>query len=272
MKIIEKTVIGKRNREECEDGIAVNDNFIAVIDGSTSKTPIQIKAGYSNGRYCMELVKSYINAMPADICADEFCDGITARIFSLYRQYGIDTERLRRNPVERLTASAVIYSAYRRQIWMIGDCQCIANGQTYDNAKPQESVLADRRATFLRHAVANGLDIKDVQTKDPGRAFILQDIIDGCREQNICYSVIDGFNIPKDKIKIINVADNCNEVILASDGYPFLKPTLQESEDALCHQLGNDPLCIGDFKATKGLMNGNVSFDDRSYIRFVTAL
>ena len=30
IKIIEKSVIGKRNEAECEDGIIVNDNFVAV--------------------------------------------------------------------------------------------------------------------------------------------------------------------------------------------------------------------------------------------------
>ena len=44
--------------------------------------------------------------------------------------------------------------------------------------------------------------------------------------------------------------------------------TLAESEERLAWQKQNDPFNIGDFKATKGFMNGNNSFDDRSYIRF----
>lgn len=59
-----------------------------------------------------------------------------------------------------------------------------------------------------------------------------------------------------------------NEVVLASDGYPFLKPTLAESEAALLHLIAHDPQCIHDFIATKGLVAGNKSFDDRTYIRF----
>ena len=56
--------------------------------------------------------------------------------------------------------------------------------------------------------------------------------------------------------------------MLATDGYPFLCPTLAESEARLQQQRENDPLNIGDFKATKGFMKGNNSFDDRTYIRF----
>lgn len=55
---------------------------------------------------------------------------------------------------------------------------------------------------------------------------------------------------------------------MASDGYPFLKPTLAESEEALAHLLAYDPQCTHEFIATKGIVVGNKSFDDRTYIRF----
>lgn len=58
-----------------------------------------------------------------------------------------------------------------------------------------------------------------------------------------------------------------NSVVLASDGYPTLLPTLKESEKALAHHLIDDPQNIGEFVATKGLVEGNVSFDDRTYIK-----
>ena len=81
------------------------------------------------------------------------------------------------------------------------------------------------------------------------------------------FSVIDGFPIALDKVRVINVS-GAKEIVLATDGYPFLYPTLSKSEQALTRQLSEDPLCIGHFKATKGLMRGNQSFDDRTYIRF----
>ena len=45
-------------------------------------------------------------------------------------------------------------------------------------------------------------------------------------------------------------------------------PTLKESESLLAHQRETDPLNIGQFKATKAFVQGNNSFDDRTYIRF----
>ena len=88
-----------------------------------------------------------------------------------------------------------------------------------------------------------------------------------CLEQNAAYAVIDGFEIPMDKVKIV---PSGTEVILASDGYPYLAGTLEESEERLQKQLEDDPLCIYSFKATKGLMIGNISFDDRAYVRLLT--
>ena len=59
------------------------------------------------------------------------------------------------------------------------------------------------------------------------------------------------------------------EIILASDGYPYLENTLEASESKLKYILENDPLCYTLYKSTKGIQKGNVSFDDRSYVRFV---
>jgi glycerophosphoryl diester phosphodiesterase len=58
------------------------------------------------------------------------------------------------------------------------------------------------------------------------------------------------------------------EIVLASDGYPFLCKTLEESEQRLAQQKSEDPLNIGAFKATKAFTKENNSFDDRAYIRF----
>lgn len=222
---------------------------------------------YSNGRYCMELVKQCIASSPADIDLYGFCQYVTKSIYSKYLEYSVDTERLKLHPEERLTASAVVYSLSHHQIWMIGDCQCLVNGCFYDNPKPYEQALADKRASVLSCAIANGLSVEEARTKDCGRESILPQLIKCCSEQNIAYAVIDGFDIPMDKVRVINLDENANEIVLSSDGYPFLKSTLAESEAALASQLADDPLCINTFKATKGLMSGYKSFDDRSYLR-----
>ena len=272
IRTIEKSVIGKRNEAECEDGIIVNNHFVAVIDGSTSKTLKRVNDAMSNGKFCMELVKQYISNMPEKTDLQSFCNGITQYIRSTYVAFNADINRLERHPKERLTASAAIYSHHFRQIWLVGDCQCIADGVYHDNAKPQEKVWANERSEYIVQAMAKGLTVEDVQIDDPGRKHILPKLTESCKRQNIDYAVIDGFSIPLKRVKVVNVADCSKDIVLASDGYPFLKDTLAESEKALEALLHDDPLCIHTFKATKGLGKGNKSFDDRSYIRLADSM
>ena len=237
--------------------MAVNDGFVAVIDGSTSMTPIEINPGMSNGRYCMELVKRYVCSMTFDTSVESFCTGVTELLRSAVVSAGCNMSRLKECPTERPAASAVVYSVSRSQV----------DGVLYENKKPQEDALATKRSEYLLRAMAAGLEVADIQANDPGRKHVINELVESCKGQNVTYSVIDGFDIPLDKVKVIDVRGG-GDVILASDGYPFLKGTLVESEEALAALLRDDPLCVRRFKATKGLMKGNKSFDDRCYVRF----
>ena len=113
MKIIEQSVIPKSPAKKSEDGIVVTNNFIAVIDGSTSKTPYHHCPWMSNGRYAMRIISRYIRRMPADISCQQFCKGITRAIARHY-WLRFPKKRMAEHPEERLTASAVIYSRLRR--------------------------------------------------------------------------------------------------------------------------------------------------------------
>ena len=106
-------------------------------------------------------------------------------------------------------------------------------------------------------------------TDDTARQAIIPRMLETMRQQNKTYSVIDGFPVDERHVRIITLDFQPWQLVLASDGYPFLCPTLAESEDRLAAQLKNDPLNIGlAFVATKAFAAGNNSFDDRAYIRF----
>jgi glycerophosphoryl diester phosphodiesterase len=70
-----------------------------------------------------------------------------------------------------------------------------------------------------------------------------------------------------DFLKIIQV-DPGQDVVLASDGYPVLGDDLAATEKILNDCLMADPLMIDRYPQIKGLMKGQVSFDDRAYVRF----
>ena len=280
MKIIESKIVGKKSQEACEDGMVITDDFIAVIDGSTSKTPKHLNPDMKNGRYAMMLISEYIREeLKADASVDDFCQGVTAYIYNkVYEKLGVE-ERLKEHPEERLTASAILYSRTRNGVWMVGDCQAIIDGKLYENGKPYEEKIARKRVELIKQGLSPAEARKQIEP------LLIKAMLSG---QNQNYTVIDGFPIYQEGVKVVALkmkpasssietyfqeqtkpVSSPNEVVLASDGYPFLKPTLAESEAALAEQIANDPQCIHDFIATKGLVAGNKSFDDRIYIRFI---
>lgn len=263
MQIIEQNLVAKDPKRKSEDGIVITDDFIAVIDGSTSKTDRRYCLFKSNGRFAMQIIEKYIRKAPKGISCHDFCVGVTRQIRNHYKNK--DIPRLTEHPEDRLTASAVIFSRLNRQIWMIGDCQCMVGGEYYDNPKPYEQELAERRAEII----LSGTEPKEYYlTDDTARQQIIPLMLETMKQQNVTYSVIDGFHIPEQYVRVITLDFQPWEIILASDGYPFLCPTLQKSEAKLAWQRQNDPLNIGQFKATKAFKKGNNSFDDRTYIRF----
>ena len=295
MKIIESCIIGKKSPEACEDGMVVTDDFIAVIDGSTSKTPKHLNPDMKNGRYAMMLISEYIREeLKTDASVDEFCQGVTAYIYNkVYEKLGVE-ERLKEHPEERLTASAILYSRTRNEVWMVGDCQAIIAGKLYENGKPYEEKIARKRVELIAQGLSPAEARKQIEP------LLIEAMLSG---QNQTYTVIDGFPIYREGVKVVSVSDSCSvqdsvsssdscsvqdpvscsgsasasdtipssssEIVLASDGYPFLKPSLAASEAALAEQIANDPQNIHSFIATKGIVEGNKSFDDRTYIRFV---
>ena len=288
MKIIESSIIGKKSPEACEDGMVVTDDFIAVIDGSTSKTPKHLNPDMKNGRYAMMLISEYIREeLKADASVDDFCQGVTAYIYNkVYEKLGVE-ERLKKHPEERLTASAILYSRTRNEVWMVGDCQAIIAGKLYENGKPYEEKIARKRVELIEQGLSSAEARKQIEP------LLIKAMLSG---QNQTYTVIDGFPIYREGVKVVSVSDSCSvqdsvpasdsvpcsdsvsasgtisvsssEIILASDGYPFLEPTLAASEASLAEQIANDPQNIHSFIATKGIVEGNKSFDDRTYIRF----
>ncbi len=248
--------MGKKNQETCEDGIAISDNHVAVIDGSTSKTPFRIDPSMANGRLAMSVIRDYISHMPEMITCEDFLREITRRLHLIYIREHIDIDTLRTHPEKRLTASAAVYSRYHNEVWLVGDCQTMVNGTAYDNEKPYEKTVAAERSKYIGQGYS----------PQEARKMIVPQLVDAMKGQNVTYAVIDGFPIPATHVKVIPVAGD--EVVLASDGYPFICPTLAESERKLENQLQSDPQNIKDFLATKGLVPRNHSFDDRAYIRF----
>uniref|UniRef100_UPI000AD98F04 hypothetical protein n=1 Tax=Clostridium sp. NkU-1 TaxID=1095009 RepID=UPI000AD98F04 len=157
--IIEQSIIPKhRESSLCEDGLFINENFIAVIDGVTSKGvltwPEDLGEGTGNmtsGCYAKEVLSDALSAMPPDI------DGAGAMDYlneSLARVCPARRSLLKEKPEERLQAVIILYSLCRREVWAFGDCQCIINGihhqygKAIDSSYPRSEAFIFRRSCF----------------------------------------------------------------------------------------------------------------------------
>ena len=264
--IIEQLCSSKTsNPDDNEDMLVVTGEYIAIIDGATSKTQKRFE-GKTGGRIAAELIAHFIS----DGQLDTFIDGKTA----IYRLQAVLSEFANKYNLEEqgihLCASTVIYSVAKRQIWAVGDCQFILNGKRHTFYKKVDEVLSEARALAIHMLLQSGYTEEDLQRDDTARELImgqlrLQQNLEN-RDDEFGYSVLSSHGTAK-AVSITDVPPG-SEIILASDGYPELFTTLAESETRLNELIRLDPLCYKIFKSTKGLTEGCTHFDDRTYIRF----
>ena len=275
MKVIEKFIKGKYDSiDRCEDAYYLDDNFACVIDGATNKSDKTID-GKTSGQMAVRLIlDSFMKISPIVTPSDLF-DILTNNIYNYYQRNNL-LERMKSEPVERFTASIVVYSKFYNQIWSLGDCQFMVNDEVYKNDNNSDHILSKVRSIYLLYELdKNKTDIHLLQHCDSGREFILPILKRMTFFQNnpnykYSYAVLDGFQPDFNDIIIKEVKSN--EIILASDGYPILFDSLAKSESALENILKEDPLLINKFCSTKGLYENQISYDDRTYLRIGVGL
>ena len=272
MRLISSFIQGKTAAaDRCEDGYVSTPHFAAVVDGSTSKaavvgTSLPSKPSKTGGRLAMETVCGIIKTLSPMATLHDLVGQASAALRTLWPEDAESEAAL------RPTCSAVVYSACRREVWMIGDCQCRFDGITHTNNKAIDDTLAQIRADVLHYWLAAGCSVESLRQNDRGRTFIYDALRTQTNFQNITdagnpfrYTVLDGQTVDETTIPVIPVG-RADKLILASDGYPLLFDSLTETETYLKDCLQTDPLCIDRHPATKGLTAGNVSFDDRTYL------
>ncbi len=266
MKVLEQASHPKTGNPELnEDFLVITPDFIAVLDGSTSKSGKKIN-GMTGGAFASRLGGDVIAKLPADIDGMSAISALTEALASAVFDSGLFT------PQEEPPAFvAAIYSRHRREIWRVGDVAVLVDGVLSLNEKGADVLASDMRAMVIAMAIEKGATLEDLAREDVGRQAILPLLRDyhlfGNREHEYGFGIINGREIPDSFIQIMHVPE-AKHIVLASDGYPYLFGTLEASEAKLAEILATDPLLCTAFKATKGVQAGNVSFDDRTYVSF----
>jgi hypothetical protein len=270
MEIVEKFTESKTLRaEENEDALFISDAFIAVVDGATSKSA-RLFGGKSGGRAVAEEIISSLKTIDSQIAPDGAIAVLTSRV---YEKIVGPTFGRRKVVGDRPNASLVVFSRARMEIWRVGDCHFAINGQVNYGWKRIDTITSEFRSAFNRALLLSGRTVSQLRERDTGREQILPLLkkqslfMNNPHAGNLAYGVIDGNSEALKFLQVFQVPANA-EVILASDGFPQVCGTLEESNSALSHIVRDDPLLIERSVQTKGVAKGRRSFDDRTYVRF----
>lgn len=270
IKVLETFIKGKVSDELCEDTFYMSENFIAVIDGVTSKSDFTYK-GKTTGKLASEIIKDVLEKANKEVCINEIIKEINKEFTKFYQTVEFPYSKTEKG----LQAVCAIYSEFYHEIWMIGDCQVAVDEKVYLNPKKSDTILAELRSLILK-------TIKKSEVNEEGQIeatklarkviepWILKaTIFANNPDSEFGYAVVNGSDIPESLIKIIKLGSDAHEVILTSDGYPQIKANLKLTEEYLNKILKEDKDCDTLFLSTKGVVEGNQSFDDRTYIRFL---
>jgi hypothetical protein len=268
VEIVEQFVLGKAgNPQTCEDAIVVTAGHVAVIDGATDISG-RNHDGRTGGWWAMAACRDAVQQLPYEVDAQTAVAAMTS-VLAARIDPGLA-------PDERPSAAVTLYSRARREIWQVGDVGFAYPGLPVSAGRPRklvDQVAASFRAAVVAAEVAAGrISLDRVTGIDPGRlaarALISRQGALRNTPGRYGYAAVDGRPVPPSMVVVHPVPDGIDEVIIASDGYPVIDETLAASESRLAVLLEKDPWCVAELAGTKGVLPGQISFDDRAYLRF----
>lgn len=247
-----------------EDGVYFKAPFAAVIDGTTTKDG-KLFCGMYGGRFAMQVITDALANIPESYEPYRLLEEINNALANELKSKGLEFSP---------SAGILIYNDARKELISYGDNPYSINGKRYYSVKESDKIASEKRSEIIKALLRSGMTVEEIQKNDLGRKEIvgyLKEVSE--KYANVeCengYPVINGKGVVKSFIRVHKI-DAGSELILASDGYPKILDTLSETEFYLQEMLKKDVLCIEELIGTKGVAFGNVSFDDRSYLRFVT--
>ncbi|MEN0066406.1 MAG: hypothetical protein AAGA48_29995 [Myxococcota bacterium] len=249
-----------------EDGIG------GVIEGMT---PLESELEWGSvtaGRFAAETVANAVRGLPPDVGKEDALERLTDALREEYNRKGRYTQ-LSTDASARPSCGVALYSPKKRQVWLLGNCQCLIMypagvSEWRSRIRKLDRVYADARSILLLSSEEKGARRWDEGIRQISK---LQHRFRNAKEGNrFCFGAIDGFRVHQpNNWERVDVRDDATAVILATDGYPVLCETLEDSERQLFNILHKDPQMVGKYPRTKGrqtVAEGS-SFDDRAYLK-----
>lgn len=271
-RVTESFLMGReQNISLCEDGFIVTEDYAVMIDGAGTPSPKTFN-GEKGGRYIMELIRDSIHKFQPNLDYITFLEQMNRVIVDDYKQNDW-YEELTNDINLRPMASVLVYSKHKHQLWFYGDCKALVDGVQIDNPKYIDEVMLNARRMVLEAELLSGNTQDHLKENDIGREYIntllsyQRTFLHNRGESDLAFSMVDGFDFRIEDIKVVDLPSDIHSLILTTDGYSILKPTLEETELILKEQLKKDPLAINELKGFKPLAPGANSIDDRAYLR-----
>ena len=270
-EVLESASVAKCGDERGNhDALVINDNYVAVFDALQARgwrAWDKLPAGV----FARTVMVSTLESLPGDMDAKGVIRALQEALQERTQRCieEMEDDQIYAYPQSR----ALIYSIAKREIWRLGDSPfCIDGKLNYQRSEGYEKA-AEKRAEVLELFLANPLsDMKDLINTDYGRSSAMDIIIE--EEQRVDgVQTLSGrpdvdIDVLLDNVEVFAVEPGA-ELILASDGYPRILATLQESEQWLEDERARDPLFVRDYKALQGAKDEEAGYDDRSYVRFI---
>jgi len=242
-------------------------DFAAVIDGATDGTGTMY-GGRTGGLLAAETLAAEIERLSPQATARQFADRLTRALSAAAVQAG----RRGGSSVRWPSASLVCLSFARDEIWRIGDCSFLVDGEPNLGTKRVDDAAYGFRAAINAALLASGTPLEEILRSDPGASsaralFDIQQHLTNT-EGPWAYGCINGRRVPDQFVEVYPLTPDVEQVVLASDGFPDPRPTLEQSEQRLRQLLELDPAAIAElWTAGKALRPGANSVDDRAYLR-----
>ncbi len=251
--------------QENEDIIQEGSDWIVVCDGATDKAGYTID-GVTGGRIAAQVVANAVSSAITKTSAHQIIHSINS---AYIETFGANLPNLEN---DRPSCSFAALDKKEGTLIRVGDVGWSDGKNTYDAQKQIDVIHSTMRAAYLQMLLIDGKPVAELLEIDPGRELILASLRKQAVLRNredggpLAFGAVDGNPIPARFIETWKLGPDVTEVVIATDGYPFIKPTLRESEEYLRADIQVDPLRIGIHKTTKCVKPGNQSFDDRAYV------
>ena len=246
------------------DALVVAAGHAAVIDGVTSKTRLTFD-GLKGDVFAARTLSAAIRTLPADVTSEEAVEALRASLARAVADLGFDSEL-----VHAPSARVALVSHERGELWQVGDVHALIDGQLCEGeAPPTDAVLSGVRAIFLEAALRSGARLEDLLAEDQS-VHVLRPLREAQRlfandpSSAWGFMAIDVQAPLAPRVKVTDISDAA-EVVLASNGFAAVLPTLEETLAEHERLLTEDPLCA--FSNRQLRRRSSAGWDDMAYLR-----